>query len=110
MNFLVPPGEILPAEGAIQTPPVKGKTVKVSDPLNRHMQDFMARHPVEFTKGTLALWRALIQEEAVMRQQAATASKAQGVPVSPKSGPIYVAMAEQLQLMKDEQSGAIFDQ
>ncbi|MFD7835519.1 hypothetical protein [Streptomyces sp. NPDC059761] len=110
VNFLLPPGGLLPSEDAVKGSPVKGKTVKVPDALNRHIQDFKNRHDVEFTKGALALWRALMREDAAMIAEAKEASRKSGLPVAPKSGPIYRAMLAELEMMRDEQSGAIFEQ
>ncbi|MGW7100314.1 hypothetical protein [Streptomyces sp. NPDC054838] len=110
LDFTVPPGGLLPAEGSVKGPPVKVKTVKVPDALNRHIMNFMARHPVDFANVALALWRALMREEIAELEAAKVAQRREGGPVAPKTGPIYQAMAAELQMMRDEQSGRTSDQ
>ncbi|MET7363171.1 hypothetical protein ABZS76_32705 [Streptomyces sp. NPDC005562] len=110
LNFLLMPGGVLRPDGAVGSPPMKQKTVRVSNVMNAHVAVFQSRHPVDFAPGALALWRVLMREEHANYERAVAASKTTGVPAQPKMGPIYRAFAEELRRMKAEENGDIFDE
>ncbi|MFD8650662.1 hypothetical protein [Streptomyces mirabilis] len=111
INFMLTPGGLLRPEGA---PPLseKPKTVRVPGPMNEHVVYFQARHGSKrfsFVKVCLALWRVLLREEHEALEAARREAAATGVPAQPVMGPIYRALRDELELMRREDTGEIFD-
>jgi hypothetical protein len=109
INFLLMPGGVLQPDGAIGSPPTKQKTVRVSSTRNAHLTASQPRPPIPFRGGATGLWRALIREEHRNLEEARAESRRTGVPVQPKLGPIYLALKNELGLMKAEENGDIWD-
>lgn len=112
INFMLVPGGLLRPEDA---PPLgeKPKTVRVPGPLNAHVVYFQARHGAKrfsFVKVALAMWRLLLREEHAAMEAARREQAVTGVPAQPKMGPLYKALRDELELMRREESGEIFDE
>ncbi|MCX4799653.1 hypothetical protein OG497_38000 [Streptomyces sp. NBC_01242] len=111
VNFMLTPGGLLQPEDA---PPLvrKAKTVRVPGPLNVHVGGFDARHMgrFNFERSTLALWRVLLREEHRALEVARHETEVTGVPAQPKMGQLYKALRDELELMRREESGEIFDE
>lgn len=107
INFMLPPGGMM---GGTLYP--KPKTVKVDGPLNAHILMFQARHQGrqhKFQNATKGLWRALLREEDAMMQEAKALQHRTGVPSLPRKGPLLRALERELEQMRAEESGDIFD-
>jgi hypothetical protein len=108
LNFLLPPSGLMGTRLSVETK----KSVKVPGPLNAHLIAFQSefqgpRYKVQ--NGSIALWRALLQERHQMVQEALAEQARTGTPVTPRMGPVQRAFEEQLDLMAAEKSGDIFD-
>lgn len=111
INFMLAPGGLLQPEDA----PLlvrKAKTVRVPGPLNVHVGSFDARHASRFSfeRATLGLWRVLLREEHHALEVARHETAVTGVPAQPVMGPFYKALREEMELMRREESGDIFDE
>jgi uncharacterized protein YcaQ len=107
----VPPDNVLTAEGTILA--AKPKTVKIDGALNAYLVNFQSRHPNrwwKFQKASEAMWRLLLAEELATVQAAQRESQRTGVPARRVPGPLERAIADELEQMKAEESGAIFDE
>lgn len=102
VNFLVAPRTGLGA-GLASIAPMTGKTVRTPGPLNLHIQTFQTRQGgVKYQDTTNALWRALLAEDHAARRRAEEAERSTGLPAEVHPGPIFRAVARQLELMEQE--------
>jgi hypothetical protein len=110
LDFMVPPGGLLAAEGEVFSAPPK--TVPLGPALEAHWQAFAARRSSlkMFTKTVRALLRVLLREEHAMMEEARAESQRTGVPVRPKMGPLMEAVVAERRLIQAEASGAVFDE
>jgi len=109
LNFLLPPGDLLYAEGAIpHSPP---KTIKLGPALEAHWQKFVIGNPdlKVLSKTVRALMRVLIREHEASMESAREEMRRTGVPARPKAGPLLEAVRAERRLMNAEDSGDIFD-
>lgn len=113
INFMLSPGGLLQPEGAPMLVR-KAKTVRIPGPLNVHLQTFQARHGGErvfaFERTAIALWRMLLREEHDARESARREMAATGLPAQPVMGPLYRAVLAEMEEMRREDSGEIFDE
>jgi hypothetical protein len=113
INFMLTPGGMLRPDGA---PPLvqKAKTVRVPGPLNAHILMFQARHGGDryfsFEKTAMAMWRLLMSEEHAANELALWTARQTGVPAQPVMGPLYRKVLAELEEMRREDSGEIFDE
>jgi hypothetical protein len=109
VNFLVPPGELLFAEGAM--PVMKKPQIPMDPALWAHWQEFARRNPDMkiFSKTARALLRVLMREEETLVEAARAEARRTGVPVRPEVGPFMKAVREERRMLLAEESGAIFD-
>ncbi|MDQ1041484.1 hypothetical protein QFZ75_007986 [Streptomyces sp. V3I8] len=107
INFQVTPDGMMRPVGApplAETP----KTVRVPGPLGVHLGYFQARHGVKrwaFARVALAAWRLLMREELACYERAWREQERTGQPVQPVMGPLYQALAEEMESMRREGSG-----
>jgi hypothetical protein len=104
LNFLVPPMDLLYAEGSIPHSPLK--TIDLGPALEAHWKKFILSHPdlKQFSKFVRAAVRVAVREweasAAVAREEMARV----GVPVQPEVGPLLQALREEYRMIRAEES------
>jgi hypothetical protein len=109
LNFMLAPGGRMGTRLSVVTK----ASVKFTGPMKAHLGAFQAEyqgHRYKVQNGSVALWRALLEERHQMILEAEAEEARTGVPVEPRMGPIQQAFEEQLDRMAAEESGDVFDE
>jgi hypothetical protein len=102
LDFLMPPMELLFAEGAVQSSPPK--TITLGPPLEAHWKKFAMANPdmKVFAKFVRAAVRVAVREWEASAEVAREEMRRVGVPVQPETGPLVQALREEYRMVAAE--------